>query len=165
MRRRSSEDGVTMLRTTTTNPVQNDGLDYEDIAEAIHRQFEKCNVRPSNPNQYTVLAGFALFNSDTYELKVPALATGAKCLPTSRYPSRGDTLHDSHAEVLARRSFVRWLYEEVNRTRHTSGGSPWLERDPDMGRLKLKDCIKLYMYVSTVPCAYLLAIPVWRRCR
>ncbi|KAF8488931.1 hypothetical protein F5888DRAFT_1750230 [Russula emetica] len=39
---------------------------------------------------------------------------GVKCLPTSCLPVRGDALHDSHAEVIARRGAIRsWLLEEV----------------------------------------------------
>ncbi|KAF8491311.1 hypothetical protein F5888DRAFT_1736172, partial [Russula emetica] len=40
---------------------------------------------------------------------------GVKCLPTSCLHVRGgDALHDSHAEVIARRGAIRpWLFEEV----------------------------------------------------
>lgn len=126
--------------------------DAELVARAVLDQFTLCNVRPSDLNQYTVLAGFVLFDSPTGELKVPALATGAKCLPTSKYPVAGNTLHDSHAEVLARRSFVRWLYDEVRRAVHSSMGSRWLEHNTGSRKYQLREDIRLYMYVSTVPC-------------
>mgnify|MGYP002718872709 CR=1 FL=1 len=41
-----------------------------------------------------------------------SLGTGVKVLPANRLPPLGDAVHDSHAEVLARRGFVRWLLDE-----------------------------------------------------
>ncbi|OCB87454.1 hypothetical protein A7U60_g5359 [Sanghuangporus baumii] len=128
--------------------------DVDALVTRVHDQFRACNFRPSTDYQYTVLATFVLQCSSARkynEFKVVSLATGAKCLPTARYPPRGDTLHDSHAEVLARRAFVRWLYEESQRTMHASNGSQWIERCEE-GKWKLKKDVKLHMYISTVPC-------------
>ncbi|KAL5527549.1 hypothetical protein ACEPAG_6350 [Sanghuangporus baumii] len=130
--------------------------DVDALVTRVHDQFRACNFRPSTDYQYTVLAAFVLqISSGTYvdynELKVVSLATGAKCLPTARFPPRGDALHDSHAEVLARRAFVRWLYEESQHTMHASNGSQWIERCEE-GKWRLKEDVKLHMYISTVPC-------------
>ena len=137
-----------------------------DVVDAlvtrVHEQYAACKFKPSNDYQYTVLAAFVLLSSRsalapqvtpdaTGAFKVVSLATGAKCLPTSRYPPHGDALHDSHAEVLARRALVRWLYEEVQRSTHMSTGSEWIERCVD-GKWRLKENVKLHMYISTVPC-------------
>ena len=141
-----------MLSTITSAETHHEGLDPEAIAKAVFDRFDSCNVRPSDASQYTILAGFVLSNSLTKDVKVPALATGAKCLPTSRYPNRGDALHDFHAEVLARRSLIRWLYDEVSRAVHTSGGSPWLELCSHSKKYTIEKEVRLSLYVSTVPC-------------
>ena len=52
---------------------------------------------------------------------------------------------------LARRALVRWLYEEVQRAAHAATGSEWIERRSN-GKFGLKRCVRLHMYVSTVPC-------------
>ena len=130
--------------------------DVDALVTRVHEQFKACNLRPSNDYQYTVLAAFVLEkpstdDDDDDKFKIASLATGAKCLPTDRYPPRGDALHDSHAEVLARRAFVRWLHEELQRAAHASTGSRWIERCEE-GKWTLKEDVKLHMYISTVPC-------------
>ncbi|KAH9843974.1 uncharacterized protein C8Q71DRAFT_793601 [Rhodofomes roseus] len=101
------------------------------------------------PNQYTILAAFILTSSDA--LQVISLATGSKCLPTERFAKEGDALHDSHAEVLARRGAVRWLMTEVRRASAKQQESAWLRRNLD-GKHALKHGACLQLYVSTVPC-------------
>ncbi|KAL7424406.1 hypothetical protein Q5752_000088 [Cryptotrichosporon argae] len=78
------------------------------------------------------------------------LATGVKCLPANRLPPLGDTLHDSHAEVLSRRGFVHWLLHEsqaVLRGQKNMGVIAW-----DGERLRLRDEVKVVLYVSALPC-------------
>ncbi|KZP13087.1 hypothetical protein FIBSPDRAFT_835570 [Athelia psychrophila] len=110
------------------------------------------------PGQYTILAAFVLACPRRRVLKIIARATGAKCLPAARIPPAGDALHDSHAEILARRAAVRWFYEEIGRD-VAGERSTWLRRgegagtgEGDGGRYELEEGVRLHLYVSTPPC-------------
>ncbi|KAJ8588748.1 hypothetical protein M405DRAFT_792528 [Rhizopogon salebrosus TDB-379] len=100
---------------------------------------------------FTILAAIALTSAESLtQPKIIALATGCKCLPKDKLPLQGEAVHDSHAEVLARRCAVRWLFEEIDRA-ILSGSSHWVSKSTD-GRYCLKDGVKTMMYISTPPC-------------
>jgi len=44
---------------------------------------------------------------------IVTMATGTKCLPGTKRAADGSALNDCHAEVLARRAFLRWIYDEI----------------------------------------------------
>ena len=139
-------------------------LDVDNLVSLVHAQYSKTGFKPSNEYQFTVLAAFVLSrtsnsgaDSETearHDFKVISLATGSKCLPKSRLPPRGDTLHDSHAEVLARRGAVRWLYEEIRRCCAGGDTSEWIQRRASSGKYALNDGVELHMYISTIPCKH-----------
>ncbi|KAI0676970.1 hypothetical protein C8Q78DRAFT_960313 [Trametes maxima] len=129
-------------------------VELQTVARRIARaccHFLQINPLPPD-GQFTILAGFILRTSK--ESKVISLGTGSKCLPAARLPKSGDALHDSHAEVLARRGAIRWFLEEIARSRSGNTptyASPWLERDV-RGKFIVRSDVKLDMYISTVPC-------------
>ena len=127
--------------------------DETDVAlvEKILGKYHSLNHRP-NDGTYTILAALALTCADPdLPAQIIALATGCKCLPKDRLPEQGDALHDSHAEVLVRRSARRWFLDEIGRYVVRGGHSPWLARDRD-GMFNLKHGVCVTMYISTPPC-------------
>lgn len=126
--------------------------ELDEIANAALEIYSRLSFEPPN-GKFTILAAFVLRNSLSGEPKVISLGTGSKCLPEIRLCKEGDTVHDSHAEVLARRGAVRWLMEEIKRYA-AAGTSEWIERIPS-GRFALKSGIQVTLYVSTLPCKYL----------
>ncbi|KAH9041952.1 adenosine deaminase/editase [Lactarius hengduanensis] len=138
-----------------------------DVVTSVLAQYDSLPWTPQ-PGKHTVLAGFALHDLHSGRTQLLALGAGAKCLPAGRLPVRGDALHDSHAEVIARRGAVRWLLEEAQRAaahRHqdargpssSASASAWLSACDDSeedGRpvFALRDGVRLWMYASTVPC-------------
>ncbi|KIJ70424.1 hypothetical protein HYDPIDRAFT_122224 [Hydnomerulius pinastri MD-312] len=128
-----------------------DGDNESVFVDKVLEKYHSLNHKPTN-GTYTILAALGLTSPDPgIPIKIIALATGCKCLPRDCLPEQGDALHDSHAEVLARRSAVRWLFEEIGRCVAGGGRSDWLTRCPD-GRFSLKEGTQLIMYVSTPPC-------------
>ncbi|KAH7344863.1 adenosine deaminase/editase [Rhizoctonia solani] len=97
-------------------------------------------VRSNGVHQFTVLAGVVLYDQASGRVECVSLGTGSKCLPVTKLPRSGEALHDSHAEVLARRAAVRWFYHQL------AGGSEWVaERG-------LREGVEVWMYISTLPC-------------
>jgi tRNA-specific adenosine deaminase 1 len=101
--------------------------------------------------QYTILAGFVLASPE--RLHVISLATGSKCLPANRLSRCGESVNDSHAEILAKRGALLWFFDEIHRMKPRSSEEPshWLEKHPS-GRYRLRDVVRMHMYISTVPC-------------
>ncbi|KAF5328303.1 hypothetical protein D9758_017983 [Tetrapyrgos nigripes] len=127
---------------------------HDEAVKQILATYSTLKFSPP-PSQWTILASIFLTNTTAQvsNVKIISIATGTKCLPTSRYPLHGEALHDSHAEILARRGVVRWVLDEI--IRETEGGYPkseWISRQPEGGKYALKDDGKLCLYVSTVPC-------------
>lgn len=106
------------------------------------------------------------------------ISTGVKCLPPSQImPYDGCVVHDGHAEVLARRAFMCYVYAEMDRTLaghpstifevrvHCGKDAHGYDDDDndynnngndanDNGypRFLLKPGIKFHFYVSMAPC-------------
>ena len=87
-------------------------------------------------------------------------STGMKCLPQDKVcQAQGIVLHDWHAEVLAIRSFNRFLLEECHALLSQEKSSQYLRiRDKDerteahFQPFALHNDINLHMYCSEAPC-------------
>lgn len=93
------------------------------------------------------------------DISVVSLATGTKCLGLERLRSDGCTLGDTHAEVLARRSF-RWYLVNQFETLLRCGrceAFAYVEKESCEGpkegsRIKPIKNVRYYMYISQSPC-------------
>ncbi|KAF8322262.1 adenosine deaminase/editase [Clavulina sp. PMI_390] len=114
------------------------------------------------PSFYTICAGivFALEPLTDHGTQISPLiecvsiGAGSKCLPQSSLSSlKGDAIHDSHAEILARRAFVVWLISEMSQMySQPDYQSLWLLGSDDVKRVSLKPGVSVHLYVSTLPC-------------
>jgi len=87
-------------------------------------------------------------NIDSAE--VICLATGTQCLSGNYLSLSGESLHDCHAEVLARRCLMRYMYKQllecVNKKQ-----SIFIANE-NYSKFKLMDDIGLILYINTAPC-------------
>lgn len=115
--------------------------------------FLKKTGKPSD-HEWTVLSGIILENA-VGSLSLVALATGTKCLGESELinttqENRGFRLSDSHAEVLARRAFIRYLYDQIDLTLYGSESAVFLRNDENS--IELKNSISFHFFSSQTPC-------------
>lgn len=102
---------------------------------------------------YKVIAG--VVKSQDYNpgnLKVVSFGTGSKFLYEKHFDSKGNAVHDTHAEVVARRGFIRYIYNEINQCIANSSESIFERSDDLNGKYRLKSGIKFHLYISSAPC-------------
>ena len=103
--------------------------------------------KPKDDGEYTLLA--CVVKRDLQgQLEVVALGTGSKCIGASKLPSNGDMLHDSHAEIIARRAFLLYLISQIDKT--ISGGESIFRRKEN--KFQIVDNVTFHFYSSHTPC-------------
>lgn len=126
----------------------------EDIAACAlhHYKTRMTRGRPKADGEWTVYSAI-LAEGENGVPRVLSAATGTKCCTNL---VNGCVLHDSHAEVLARRGLVRVLCNECKRKEKSS----LLDYHPSTGKFKLRGDIKLHLYVSCSPCGDASIYPI-----
>ncbi|CAF0800756.1 unnamed protein product [Adineta steineri] len=112
---------------------------YRDLCLSVQLELIGCKV----------LAGFVLEEIDKQTLTVICLATGNKSVGGSVLSSQGLVVHDSHAEQLARRGFIRYLYQQIDYFQKNQESI--FEKTTD-DKLILKSTIRIHFYTSFAPC-------------
>ena len=99
--------------------------------------------------EWTVLSAFVLQRPNK-GFEVVALGTGTKCLGKDEVSINGDLVHDSHAEVIAKRAFVLYLIEEVYKAFEGQENTIFEVTQPK--KVKLKSDFTFHFYSSFPPC-------------
>ena len=115
----------------------------------------QAKLRPSD-DQFTVLASIVAYKKTREEVRVLSIATGTKCCGHSLIDNYvpGSILVDSHAEILSRRGFIRYLLNTIRLCLE----DPSLELSDDVlierkgDRWGFKDSWEVFLYVSDPPC-------------
>ncbi|XP_063169345.1 tRNA-specific adenosine deaminase 1 isoform X2 [Candoia aspera] len=143
--------------------------DADGVAALSYRHYEARLPRQGKPGgggrEWTGLA--AVLRAEREEdggappavKEVVAMGTGTKCIGQSEMRETGDVLNDSHAEVVAKRSFQRYLLHQL-----------WLAavgQEPSIftpgtkkGKWVLKPHISFVFFTSHTPCGDGSIIPV-----
>ena len=145
--------------------VQNGYSDTEScIAELSMAKYAQLEALvPQDARGRDNVAAFLMHRRDKWE--VVAIATGVQLNKEFR-PCEGQSLHDCHAEVLARRSFVRFLVRQVDlcaRLRDENADDSVNGTDPSFvdscvfsmdagGRLRLKAAVEFHLFLKAAPC-------------
>uniref|UniRef100_A0A0A9CJF6 A to I editase domain-containing protein n=1 Tax=Arundo donax TaxID=35708 RepID=A0A0A9CJF6_ARUDO len=148
-----------MLPSSSPAPQQDvDSVPWAEAASSAALRHYSSLPKKGKPQgrESTVLAAFLLSTpQDPSNPTVLSTATGTKCLGAARLGLRGDLVHDAHAEVVARRAFLRLIYSEIGR----NAQSDWLVGSGDGGRWRLRDGHRLHLYITQLPCGVMPVPP------
>jgi len=131
----------------------------DQIAELCYSKYTTLTKQGKpNEKEWTLLAGIVRVEgwkkgcdfSNEMTMDVVALGTGSKCIGESKLNPAGDIINDSHAEVMARRGFLRYLYQQVLTTYCT--GSSEVFKYFSGGKCVIKDGVTFHFFTSHVPC-------------
>ncbi|XP_075045248.1 tRNA-specific adenosine deaminase 1 isoform X2 [Mixophyes fleayi] len=90
--------------------------------------------------------------------RVVAMGTGTKCVGQSKLRKTGDILHDSHAEVIAKRSFQRYLLHQLSLALSKSPDCVFVPGS-ESGKWTLKPAVSFVFFTSHTPCGDASIIP------
>ncbi|XP_035913019.1 tRNA-specific adenosine deaminase 1-like isoform X1 [Anopheles stephensi] len=129
------------------------------IASACLAKFDSLpkTGKPNESFEWTILSAIVLLKTaqtkDSADIRVVALGTGTKCLAGNELSASGDRVHDSHAEVLARRAFLRYLLEQAENAASNPQESIFEQQTSESGgKLCLKNGHSFHFFTTHSPC-------------
>ncbi|KAJ2830220.1 hypothetical protein GGI24_001960 [Coemansia furcata] len=129
-----------------------------DSYRALPKRGKPTSKGPGK-EEWTVLAGFVIEDTRpeaSQRFKCVALGTGLKCLNTGQLRPFGDTVHDSHAEIVARRALLVYLMKQLQQSKTAAPcESPKvfdLQPDGTKYRFGHYGQLLLHLYTSQCPC-------------
>ena len=82
--------------------------------------------------------------------RVVAMGTGNRCVTGLRLSMEGKAVNDSHAEIVARRSLLRFFYGQLNS--YYEGNESIFAPSKGSRRLVVREGVSFHLYISTAPC-------------
>lgn len=153
----AGEGGMGMsLEVNGTGFRMPEGADFHEfvasIGHALHPQLE-AQAGVAQPGR-KVIACFVMESTLDKTFQMVSFASGTRCIAGDKITQKGDAVNDSHAEVVARRGLVRYLYRELQKYYKDAGSTPLFEMVATSHgpTIHLKDSYKLHLYISTAPC-------------
>lgn len=97
-----------------------------------------------------VVACIVMKNSPEDSGRVVAVGTGNRCVTGERLSMEGKVVNDSHAEIVARRSLLRFFYRQLNS--YYDGNESIFVPKEGPAKLQVREGISFHLYISTAPC-------------
>ena len=85
-------------------------------------------------------------------LCVVALGAGSKAISGRSLSKRGDRVHDCHAEVLARRGMLRFLYAQLEKTTNGCQHQSVFVKREGSEVYTIRDGVSFHLFISKPPC-------------
>ena len=126
--------------------LQDLGNEVATLSEEVYSRL--TSATPNADKLRKVLATVVMMKNN--ELSLVALGTGTKCIRAHCLSKYGDAVNDCHAEVVARRAFVKYLYVQLRH--YVDQRESIFTKTPMSEKCMLKDGISFHLYISTAPC-------------
>ncbi|XP_005107468.1 uncharacterized protein LOC101855902 [Aplysia californica] len=124
---------------------------FDKIAALTHQKFNSLIATVAETlTGRKVIAGLVMKMDDLDKGTVIAIGSGNRCVTGDKLSLHGHTVNDCHAEVITRRGFMRFLYQQLQ-TYQLGKDHPLFEPSQS-GKLKVKDSVTFHLYISTAPC-------------
>ena len=117
---------------------------YYEVASTVGLDAEKLRKVLSSVVMVTEKSG-------KKDITVVAIATGTRCITHKSLDDNGLAVNDCHAEIVARRAFLRFLYTQLHFCAEGKESHSIFRRAPS-GKYKLQSCTSFLLYVSRAPC-------------
>ncbi|XP_041834690.1 double-stranded RNA-specific editase 1-like isoform X1 [Melanotaenia boesemani] len=145
-------------------PIPREGLQLhlpQVLADAVSRlvidKFSELTDNFTSPQaRRKVLAGVVMTTgTDVKKAQVICVSTGTKCINGEYMSDRGLALNDCHAEIVARRSLIRFLYSQLEHflsNNEEEQQKSIFSRCESRPGFRLKENVQFHLYISTSPC-------------
>ncbi|NXX99171.1 DSRAD deaminase, partial [Centropus bengalensis] len=128
---------------------------HDQLAMLSHQRFNTLTVRIQHSLLgRKILAAIIMRRGSQGLGVVVSIGTGNRCVKGEELSLKGETVNDCHAEIIARRGFVRFLYSELMKYNpsNPSAAEESIFEPAGGKRLRIKSSITFHLYISTAPC-------------
>lgn len=102
----------------------------------------------------TVFAAIVFIDKSCSECTIVSLGVGQKCLPEMALGTfDNDLVHDSHAEILARRGLIHFIFDSLL---NGEASAKYFAQDDDSGKFRLNGNYQVCLVTSRSPCTLLV---------
>ena len=122
-----------------------------ELSIVCYREVQSSIQQPQPGRK--VIAAFVMEDVTSGELRVVSVGSGTRCITGDHMSLEGLVVNDSHAEVVARRSLIRFFYKQLFAYHQGSAEQCIFEEIEDNpGLVRVKSDYKFHLYISTAPC-------------
>ncbi|KAK6191906.1 hypothetical protein SNE40_003482 [Patella caerulea] len=124
---------------------------FDNMAALSHQSFNKLIA--SIPEKFAgrkIIAALIMKTGKDDVGTVISVGSGNRCITGEQLSLEGNTVNDSHAEIITRRGFLRYLYKQLET--YNKGTEHEFFESSNNGKLKVKSNITFHLYISTAPC-------------
>ncbi|XP_022055165.2 double-stranded RNA-specific adenosine deaminase isoform X1 [Acanthochromis polyacanthus] len=123
---------------------------HDQIAMLSHQRFNSLTTRIQHSLLGRKILATIVMRRGEGLGTVVSLGTGNRCVKGEELSLKGETVNDCHAEIISRRGFVRFLYNEL--LKHCDGADDGIFEPAENDKLRIKSDITFHLYISTAPC-------------